>query len=212
MHHPLVIIIEIFFASITYGRSTSKSFTESYHPGYSTVGNPNVLPEYDCALRAFTIELLAYIAPVSLKVNWTALSQSAFQTNQCNSTLKIVYQPTKPAKPFKTAREIKRGICHHTVYVHNLKGNDMFDRTFERTIKTIQATLSLTRTLRATHGSVKTLCMTIREGTYYLGTNATTTSSQIGAIALTTNGSNLVIENQQDERVILSSGTLLKLQ
>jgi hypothetical protein len=45
-----------------------------------------------------------------------------------------------------------------------------------------------------------------------LGTNATTSSSQIGAIALTTNDSNLVIENYQDEIVVLSGGTLLKLQ
>ena len=45
-----------------------------------------------------------------------------------------------------------------------------------------------------------------------MGTNATTTSSQIGAIALTTNDNNLVIENYQDEIVILSGGTLLQLQ
>jgi hypothetical protein len=37
-------------------------------------------------------------------------------------------------------------------------------------------------------------------------------SSQIGAIALTSNDSNLVIENYEDERVILSGGTLLQLQ
>ena len=62
------------------------------------------------------------------------------------------------------------------------------------------------------HGSDSTLCITIRRGTYYLGTNATTLNSQIGAIALTTNDSNLVIENYQDERVVLSEGTLLQLQ
>jgi hypothetical protein len=56
------------------------------------------------------------------------------------------------------------------------------------------------------------LCIAIRGGTYYLGTNATTSSSQIGAIALTSNDSNLVIENYQDEHVILSGGTLLQLQ
>jgi hypothetical protein len=79
-------------------------------------------------------------------------------------------------------------------------------------MKTIQAALLLSRTLRATHGSDNTWCLTIRGGTYYLGTNATTTSSQIGAIALTANDSNLVIENYQDEIVILSGGTLLQLQ
>jgi hypothetical protein len=79
-------------------------------------------------------------------------------------------------------------------------------------MKTIQAALSLTRALRVVHGSKNLLCIIIRSGTYYLGTNATTTSSQIGAISLTSNDSNLVIENYQDERVVLSGGTLLKLQ
>jgi hypothetical protein len=78
-------------------------------------------------------------------------------------------------------------------------------------MKTIQAALSRTRALRVVHGSNNVLCITIRGGTYYLGTNATTASSQIGAIALTTNDSNLVIENYQDERVVLSGGTLLQL-
>ncbi|CAF1254726.1 unnamed protein product [Rotaria sordida] len=156
--------------------------------------------------------MASYIAPTSSKTNWTALSQSAFQMDQCNSTSNIVYQRTKSAKPFKTAPEIKQRACHHTIFVHDLKGNDMLDGTFERPMKTIQAALFLTRILRAQHGSDQTLCMTIRGGTYYLGTNATTISSQIGAIALTTNDSNLVIENYQDERVILSGGTLLKLQ
>ncbi len=54
--------------------------------------------------------------------------------------------------------------------------------------------------------------MTIRGGTYYLGTNATTSSSQIGAIALTSNDSNLVIENYPGEIVVLSGGALLQLQ
>jgi hypothetical protein len=57
-----------------------------------------------------------------------------------------------------------------------------------------------------------TLCIIIRGGTYYLGTNATSQSSQIGAISLTSNDSNLVIENYKDERVVLSGGILLKLQ
>ncbi|CAF5105927.1 unnamed protein product, partial [Rotaria sp. Silwood1] len=177
-----------------------------------TVSNLNVPLDIDCALRAFAIEMAAYIAPTALKTNWTILSQSAFQMNQCNSTPNTVYQPSSDAKPFKTTPEMKKGACHHTVFVHDLKGNDLFDGTFERPLKTIQAALSLTRSLRAMHGSDNTLCIIIRGGTYYLGTNSTTTSSQIGAIALTSNDSNLVIENYQNERVVLSGGTLLKLQ
>jgi len=183
------------------------------HSHYNTVSNPNIPLEYDCALRAFIVEMAAYIAPASAKTNWTTLSQSALQMNQCNNSLSIAADQSKISKkPFKTVSEMKKGACYHTVYVHNSQGNDLFDGTFDRPMKTVQAALSHIRALRAMHGNDKTLCMTIRGGTYYLGTNATTWGSKIGAIALTSNDSNLVIENYQDEVVILSGGTLLKLQ
>jgi hypothetical protein len=198
--------------TIPYGDTTSESLTEPYHPSYRSAGNPNIPIEDDCALRAFTIEMAGYIAPASLKANWKTLSQSAFQMYQCNGTLQTNYEPSSSARPFKTAEEIPKGACQHTVYVHDAMGNDLFDGSFDKPMKTIQGALSLIRTLRAVHGSHKAICMTIRGGTYYLGTNATTFSSQIGAIALTSNDSNLVIENYHDERVILSGGALLKLQ
>ena len=185
---------------------------ERPHPGYSTVGNPYIPLTYDCPLRAFAIEMAGYIAPAASKTNWTLLSQSAFQMSQCNGTSYGAYKASSSAKPFKTAPEMVRGTCQQTIFVHDSQGNDLFDGTFEKPVKTIQAALSLTRNLRSLHTSDSTLCITIRGGIYYLGTNATTSSSQIGAIALTTNDSNLVIENYQDERVVLSGGTLLQLQ
>ena len=212
MYFVLRTLITIILVTISFGDPLSKSFIESSHPHYRTVGNPNIPLEYDCQLRAFTIEMASYIAPASVKANWTALSQSALQMNQCNHTSSTTYQPRSSAKHFRTAPNMKKGDCHHTVFVHDFKGNDLFDGSFEKPVKTIQAALSLTRTLRAVYGNDKTLCMTIRGGTYYLGTNATTSSSQIGAIALTSNDSNLVIENYQDERVTLSGGVLLHLQ
>jgi hypothetical protein len=156
--------------------------------------------------------MAAYIAPASMKVNWTTLSESAFQMNQCNNTSHTTYQPSSSAKLFETAPDMKKGACAVTVFVHDAKGNDLFDGTFERPMKTIQAAVSLTRGLRAVHGVDNTLCITIRGGTYYFGTNATTSSSQIGAIALTSNDSNLVIENYPGEIVVLSGGTLLQLK
>jgi hypothetical protein len=212
MHLCFVTLIVIVFANLPYGDPVSTTINDSPNPRYSTVSNLNVSPEDDCALRAFTIEMAAYIAPAASKTNWTTLSHSAFQMNQCNSTSHTTYQPPSSAKPFKTAPEKKKGACFHTVFVHDLKGNDLFDGTFEKPMKTVQTALSLTRTLRTVHGSDSTLCILIRGGTYYLGTNATTSSSKIGAIALTSNDSNLVIENYQDEIVILSGGTLLQLQ
>jgi hypothetical protein len=209
MRRFIVILAVVVFQNISYGDRLSKHFTESLH---STVGNPYIPLEYDCALRDFAIEMAAYIAPALSKANWTILSQIALQMNQCNNTSHTTYQSSSSAKSFKIAPEIAKGACHHIVFIHDSKGNDLFDGTFERPMKTIQAALSFTRTLRTVHGSGRTICMTICGGTYYLGTNATTWSSQIGAIALTSNDSNLVIENYQNERVVLSGGTLLKLQ
>jgi hypothetical protein len=212
MHLFLIVLVVIVSENVSYGGRASKTFIEPPHPLYGTVGNPNIPLEYDCALRAFTIEMAAYIAPAFFKSNWTTLSEDAFQMNQCNKTLHSAHQPSSSAKPFTTAPKMPKGTCDHTIFVHDSKGNDLFDGTLNRPMKTIQAALSLTRALRTVHGSDSSLCITIRGGTYYLGTNATTSSSQIGALALTSNDSNLVIENYQDERVILSGGALLQLQ
>lgn len=222
MYTAFISLALIALVCIAYGRSIhsngddydSQIFTvaDPGNPRHGRVDNPVVGPVYDCPLRAFTIEMAGYIAPASWKANWTALSQSAFQMNQCNATSKTIYEPPIPGKPFKTAPQMTKDACEHTVFVHDSEGNDLFDGTFGKPMKTIEAALSRTRRLRTVHGSDSTLCMTIRGGTYYLGTNATSWSSQIGAIALTSNDSNLVVENYQDEQVILSGGILLQLQ
>lgn len=115
----------IILVNISYGDHVSKSLNELPHPRYTTTTtNPNIPLEHDCALRAFAIEMAAYIAPPSTKTNWTTLSQSAFQMNQYNTTSQTAYQPLNSAKPFKTAPDMKKGTCHHTVFVHDFKGND----------------------------------------------------------------------------------------
>jgi hypothetical protein len=102
--------------------------------------------------------MAAYIAPASAKTNWTTLSQSALQMNQCNNSLSIAADQSKSSKkPFKTVSEMKKGACYHTVYVHNSQGNDLFDGTFDKPMKTVQAALSHIRALRAMHGNDKTL-------------------------------------------------------
>jgi hypothetical protein len=212
MHRFFLIIIGIFFVNIIYNSRASTNFPESYPPHYGIVGNQSIPLEIDCALRAFTIEMAAYLAPAASKANWTALTRSALQMNRCNGTSNTDYEPSTSAKPFETTPEMQKRTCQHTIFVHDRKGNDLFDGTFENPMKTIQGALSRTRRLRTVHARDDTICMTIRGGTYYLGTNATTSSSQIGAIALTSNDSNLVIENYPGEVVVLSGGTLLKLQ
>ncbi|CAF4867217.1 unnamed protein product [Rotaria socialis] len=156
--------------------------------------------------------MAGYIAHALPKTNWTVLSQSAFQMNQCNNISYNTHQPLNRIESFKIIQEMKTTNCYHRVFVYDSNGSDLFDGTFERPMKTIQTAVSLTRILRTVHDNDKILCITIRGGIYYLDTNATTTSSQIGAITLTTNDSNLVIENYQNEHVILNGGTLLKLQ
>ncbi|CAF0854612.1 unnamed protein product [Adineta steineri] len=213
MNLRLVVLIGIILTCFSYTNCTFKYSTELYHSLYSTVGNPNISSEYDCALRAFTIEMAAYIAPPAVKTNWTTLTQSAFQMNQCNNTLYSTYQPSNHHhKAFNTPLKTNQQTCYHKIFVHDIKGNDLFDGTFEQPKKTMHAALSLTRILRTGYGNENILCIIIRGGTYYLGTNATSTSSQIGAIALTSNDSNLIIENYENERVILSGGTLLELK
>lgn len=203
MYRFFIILALQIFANLSYGLP---------HPLYTTVGNSKIPPDDDCALRAFTIEMAGYIAPTSSRTKWMALSESALQMNQCNTTSHNDYKPLRSDKSFESVPNIKQSPCYHTIFVHDLEGSDLFDGNFERPVKTIQNALLLTRNLRVKHGRNSTLCITIRGGTYYLGTNATTTSSQIGAIALTSNDSNLIIENYPDEIVILSGGTLLELK
>jgi hypothetical protein len=155
MYRSWVTLIVIIFANLSYSSCASKSSLKLPHPRYSTVGNPHISSEDDCVLRAFGIETAAYIAPAASKANWTAFSQSVFQMNQCNGTSNTAYEPSSSAKPFTAAPEMQKGACQHTVFVHDLECNDLFDGIFERSMKTIQGALSLTRSLRTLHGGDK---------------------------------------------------------
>jgi hypothetical protein len=88
--------------SIGYEDSTE---ADTRHPRHGAVGNPNVVRAYDCALRAFTIEMATYIKPNSSRTNWTALSESALQMQECNMSYGA-YEPPVTAKPFATAAEM----------------------------------------------------------------------------------------------------------
>ncbi len=69
MHRFFITLLLIVFANLMYGNRLTKVSNELPHPLYTKVGNPEIPPDYDCALRAFTIEMAAYIAPASLKAN-----------------------------------------------------------------------------------------------------------------------------------------------
>ncbi|CAF3012377.1 unnamed protein product, partial [Rotaria sp. Silwood2] len=156
--------------------------------------------------------MAGYIQPNSSRNNWTALSESAFQMDDCNNQLYHVYESSKTQKPFQAPQVSQTNNCFQTVFVDDAFGNDTSNGTIDHALKTIVGALSLTRRIRAMYGNNVTLCITLRGGTYYFGANATTRSSQIGVVALTSNDSNLIIENYQDERVVLSGGIRLNLQ
>jgi hypothetical protein len=148
-------------ASITSLGSEDSSEADPHHPRHGTVGNYYVVREYDCALRAFTIEMATYIKPNSSISNWTALSESALQMQECNMSYRS-YEPSADTKPFKTAPEMKKRACLRTVFVHGVNGDDSFDGTFDSPMQTIQAALSLTRVLCTVHGNNNALCIAIR--------------------------------------------------
>jgi hypothetical protein len=94
------------------------------------------------------LKWFAYHATTFWKRNWTTVSENAFQMNQCNNISHSDYQSSNSTKLFSTVPERKEEItCDHIIYVHDSKGNDLFDGTFEKPMKTIQAALSIARTL-----------------------------------------------------------------
>ncbi len=74
--------------------------------------------------------MAVYLAPAASKANWTALTRSALQMNRCNGTSNTDYELSTSAKPFKTAPEMQKRTCQRTIFVHDRKGNDLFDGTF----------------------------------------------------------------------------------
>lgn len=90
----------------------------------------------------------AYSATTFWEMNWTKVSENACQMNECNSISHSDYQSSNSTKPFSISPERKEEIaCDHIIYVHDSKRNDLFDETFENSMKIIQAALSIARTL-----------------------------------------------------------------
>ncbi|CAF1092306.1 unnamed protein product, partial [Adineta ricciae] len=184
---------------------SSATFVSDLRNG--TVHNPVVNVTNDCALRSFTIEMAGYIAPSFWKEKWIKLSKDAFQMDECNTTTAM----HDTDRSFRMIPERRKSNCQYQIFVHGSLGHDSFNGTIDKPLKTILAAIAMSRSLRRLYSRDSLLCIVIREGIYYLGMSATTTSSQIGAIALTVNDDNLVIENYQDERVVLSGGIPLDL-
>ncbi|CAF1527555.1 unnamed protein product, partial [Adineta ricciae] len=177
-----------------------KHISEPSSPFYDTVRYIHVALIYDCARRDFTIEMVNYVAPTSFKANWATLAQSALQISQCHNTSHSLHPSSPlllPTSASTSTNKLKTS-CHHSIFVHHSQGNDAFHGSFQQPMKTIQAALHRARLRR--QNTQTTLWIIIRAGTYYLGTNASesTTSSQRGVIALTSNDSNIVIENYED--------------
>jgi hypothetical protein len=139
------------------GRSNILMEIDPHHPRYGTVRNFNIPLPYDCALRAVTVEMASYIQPNVSRSNWTALSESALQMNECNGQSYRVHKSSNTQKPFEAMQTTKKNNCFRTIFVQDAVSDDLFDGTLHRPLKTIPAALSLTRGLRAVHGNKSTL-------------------------------------------------------
>ncbi|CAF2131715.1 unnamed protein product [Rotaria magnacalcarata] len=197
MNFFLVISLLVIFANTSHSIRFAKRLTENDlgHSRHGRVDNPNIQSENDVLFEPLQLKWLDILLLHCRKQIGRYSVKSAFQMNQCNNISYNTQEPLNRTKSFKIIQEMETTTCYHRVFVYDSNGSDLFVGTSERPMKTIQAVVSLTRILRTNHGNDKILCITIRGVTYYLGTNTTTTSSQIGAITLTTNDSNLVIEN-----------------
>ncbi|CAF3325044.1 unnamed protein product [Rotaria socialis] len=80
MNFFLVISLLVIFANTSHSIRFAKRLTENDlgHSRHGRVDNPNIQSGNGCALRAFTIEMVGYIAPALSKTNWTVLSQKCF--------------------------------------------------------------------------------------------------------------------------------------
>lgn len=118
-----LILLMSFFSFVS--SILSKDLPFEYFRNAGRFDNPKIAPEYDCALRAFTIEMAAYIAPPSSKASWTSLSESAFQMHKCNVTF------SSPTKQFESALPTSTDTCQYSVFVDDTNGNDLFNGTID---------------------------------------------------------------------------------
>lgn len=69
--------------------------------------------------------------------------------HECNETTHRADRSSKGHQSYRAAEETKTDSCYRTIFVDGEAGDDLSNGTFGQTLKTIQAGVTLTRTLRA---------------------------------------------------------------
>ena len=183
------------------------------HPLNGRVSLPRLSAFDDCSLRAFTVEMAGWRQPKGASSNWTALAASAMQMNQCPP------QPSEREEGGLRTDTVSAPAppqpCAAEVWLDGREGRASGDGSRAAPVDSLHAAVALTRSLRMSlppAPSPQHLCIVIKGGTYYLGANSSSHSSQVGSVALLPIDSHLTVRAAAGEMVVLSGGALLRLQ
>ena len=198
------------FSSPSVSRGCPVPRSSPSHPLNGRVSLPLLSAFDDCSLRAFTVEMAGWRQPEGAGTsNWTALAASAMQMSQCPP------QPSVGGRGRRTdtvSAPVSASACAAEVWVDGSAGLASGDGSRAAPINSLQAALGLTRSLRmrlAPASPPQQLCIVLKAGTYYLGANASSHSSQVGSVALLPIDSHLTLRAAAGETVVLSGGALL---
>ena len=177
------------------------------HPLNGRVALPLLSAFDDCALRSFTVEMAGRLQPERARSNWSELTASALQVQHCPASF-IESHAGGAQRLNDTARVDPLG-CAAEVWVDG-SAERGGDGSAVLPVASLHSALDIVRSLRSTsHPAPGRLCVTIRNGTYYLGANSSSNSSQVGAVALLPVDSHLTLQAAPGESVVLSGGALL---
>ena len=197
-------------------------------PSYSVAAPAT--KEDDCRLRYFTLSYITYLSQAPVTGNWTKSAYDALQLDGCSFVQQPAHsQPTgklhwtEPERQRLAAHNALNGApspsCQWEVFV-SPDGSDNNAGHVTAPLQSIHRALALSRQVPRPSpytyaASSPIACITLREGIYYLGYNAsaanTAIDSRVGAIHLTPDDSGLTIRAMDGESVTLSGGVPLSV-
>ena len=176
------------------------------------VHNAFIDPAADCALRAFVVERATYLQPAAARTDWGLRAIDALQmAGQCPGWLPSPSPSTPAASASYPSLDVACGV---EVFV-SPSGSDANAGTLASPLATPTAALRLTRYLRSS--TLTPACITLRAGTYHLGSadrggGDQAADSRVGVLELTAIDSNLTLRaypGEEGQGVILSGGVPL---
>ena len=229
----LVCAVQPLFAESSVSKaSTLKSAVASRL--HATVASPTASAQAradDCQLRSFTLKYVNFLSQMPVTGDWTADAASAIQIDRCAGTPRADPELRRAAGEVQwsdsererlerhgalpsAARPAGSSGCQWEVFV-SPEGSDAQSGDMAAPLQSIARALALSRAVpRLTSSSgTSAVCITLRNGTYYLGYSAnpasTSFDSRVGGLALTPADSGLTIAAYQGETAVLSGGVPL---